>query len=231
MKYYKIETDFNPKIVGSDYPQCYKFVSGYDPFCKNGIYNLNTLYELGRIPKQTPNIDAFVLSSRAKLTNFLTNSVLNMLFVDRKTRNILSEYNLGEYKFHKSKVLSRNNDITYFFLNSPHYNLINHVVFPQTTFAVRQILHGISYNHTNIFNSYSDYINARNQGITINDMDGWWVPIEIILDKEVDKSLDFIRFPQLEPAEIGYVSERLFDRIISEKLTGHIFDPANIIII
>ena len=120
MKYYKVKYDLNPKVVGSDFPQSWQFTKEYEKRKNNpnAIYQLEEfIFRKHQQPDFIPDLDGFVLSGRAKLTDFISVTSSNVLFVSEKAKNILqSKCNFWEHEFYEATLYVRKNSVKFYYL-------------------------------------------------------------------------------------------------------------------
>ncbi|WP_321480950.1 hypothetical protein [uncultured Bacteroides sp.] len=114
MNYYIIDKTLNPNVIGSDYPQAYKFIKGYDP---RGPHALFSIYKYwNSFPDYIPNLDGIMLSGTAKQTDFVSDGFSIGYIVSEKAKNIIEKYNLYPHCFYPLGLYIRKVKYDYFLL-------------------------------------------------------------------------------------------------------------------
>src|SRR4051812_30041341 len=101
--YYSFDFSTEKKDVGSEFPQIQKMKSGYNSDGPHSVYKLGRCYEA--LPNFTPDLDGFILHSRAKKTDFISKSLTSRGFIiSEKVKRILSQYKLPLHAFYPIKL-------------------------------------------------------------------------------------------------------------------------------
>lgn len=113
MKYFIMEESSNEKIVGSNFPQVYKFIKGYDEEASNALFSLYKYRDT--FPDYVPNLDGVKLAGYAKLTDFISNGFSGDLkIVSTKAKIILEKHNLCPSRFYPLGLYKRKMKYDYF---------------------------------------------------------------------------------------------------------------------
>ena len=232
MKYYKVDNDLNPKVVGSDYPQSWQFTKEY----KKRMNNSDALYALYEClinqehPDFIPDLDGFVLSGRAKLTNFVSAVAVDGMFLDEKAKQVLeAKCNLGDHEFYEATLYVRKEPKRFY-----NWGLFNDICSYVEFNKCGYVIYGLksekdlpeewiskpieSLNDLfNIEKQYSDYPSA--------------VKIEcnkIVLKKTFDKQIDIFYNNYIFGGKYGICSERFKNAVEEAGLTGLVFEPIEV---
>lgn len=130
--YYIIDVTYDSKVIGSIYPQCQKLIKGYDEDMVGGLYWLCDKIRKKQDVLITPSIDCYTLSLRSKTTNALS-TVCFEPFLDKKTIDIISQYNIGNHQIFQSKVLRNKIYYDYYYLYLKE-NVLNHIDLKKSVF-------------------------------------------------------------------------------------------------
>ena len=228
MHYYKLLLSCDTKDTGPVYPQVQEMSVKYDYDAKNSVRQLGRCHN--SFPPFEPNLNSFVLNSKAKPTDFLSNSIIGPrgFLLSGKAKNILESCNLEGYKFYKASVLFKKENIEYYWM---HYifNVRSSVNYKASRFFIYQN-----------FSTKLDYIDVvsekdllkkekkleeNNPELTLAI---WGEKIQ--LDFSIDeKGLDFFKIGKFDSSY--YVSERLYNLFEKHKITGVEFSDAENIVI
>lgn len=234
MKYYKVKYDLNPKVVGSDNPQSWQFTKEYEKRKNNpnAVYALAECMQNYKIPDFIPDLDGFVLSGRAKQTNFIHIVTHRTLFMDEYAKKVLqSKCNLGEHEFYEATLYVRKEPNKYYCLGVFYdiksvieYNKCNYVIYgikdeqdlPEEWFTKPINSFSDIYNIRQRYRDYPAFVNILCQNL--------------VLKRTFDKTIDF--FDILLPGEGGYgiCTERFKNAVEEAGLTGLVFEPIDVII-
>ena len=226
--YYILKNDDNPKIVGSDYPQAWKFTKEYDEKCDeaNGIYSFYKKIHNNERPDFVPDLGGLVLSGRAKLTDIVSTSVLPRLHMNEVAKEVFSSCNLGDYEFYnaqlylkKAKILTQILD--YFYL-CPFTDIFDYIYLPETLFRVDKYSPERQQLFIEGFSSYQAYTDFITKNIDVIS------PTKITMNEGFDKTLDYFIIPNLNIYR-GIASEKLKTKIEAKGITGLKFEPIEII--
>lgn len=227
--YYIINDDDNPKIVGSDYPQAWKFTKEYKKKCDeaNGIYSFYKKIHNNERPDFVPDLGGFILSGRAKLTDIVSTPVLPRLHMNNNAKDIFSACNLGDYEFYKAQLYIKQRKIftqilDYYYLCS-FTNILDNIYFPGTIF--RHEINKVEKQNVYItglssFSAYQEYRQQNNKGLIY--------PETITMKEEFDKTLDYFIIPKLN-IFYGIANEKLKTKIEEKGITGLKFEPIEIV--
>ena len=221
--YYLIDSDDNPKIVGSDYPQSWKFTPEYKKKCQNAnaVYAFCKYIDAFKRPDFTPDLGGLVLSRRAKLTDIVSTTVFTGLFMNKSAKDIFSNCNLGDYEFYKAQLFTKSDVIDYYYLFQ-FTNVLNFVDFSKTIIKYNIYYPQRQTIQINGFDSFAAYQEFHNKTLEVI------VPTKISFKAGIDRALDYMLIPYLSVFE-GIASENLKSKIESAGITGIKFVPIEIV--
>lgn len=226
MKYFIMEESSNEKIVGSNFPQVYKFIKGYDEEAPNALFSLYKYKDT--FPDYVPNLDGVMLASYAKLTDFVSNGFSRRLrILSHTAKAVLEQYNLCPHQFYPLGLYKRKIKYDYYLLNFVS-NYSDFVDYERTTFQEYDITSG--YKSCSFLVHSKEKFWEKRTRIEIDKGISWGVwGDRIVMNKEFDRELDFFVISILD-GNI-YVSERLKNAIETAGLTGWEFTPATNLIV
>ena len=217
--YYIIKESLDNIIIGTDYPQAYKYIKGYSP---KDIHAIFELYEyVTEFPNFTPNLSGIMLSGRAKLTDFVSNP-FGSIIISPKGKNVFEKFNLCSHRFYNMTLHVRKIPYEYYWMHiiSDYSDFVD---YKASSFIERnsyRALGSVFVESKDGMLQKRDEILHRNKGTTIN----LWAD-KIVMNSGFNKNLDLFEISLID-ANL-YVSERLKDEIIKNDLTGYEFIPAN----
>ena len=228
MKYYKIKYDLNPKVVGSDFPQSWQFSKEYEKRKKNP----NAIYELEEIifdkyqqPDFIPDLDGFVLSGRAKLTDFVSTPFCHALCMSENAKNILqSKCNFGAHEFYEATLYVRKKPVRFYYLGI-FCDFFSQIKFPECRYAI----YGVEKEEDLPQEWYEMTINNLQDVYKIEKKIPYNVDIQLykIVLKKIAKEVDLLYYCVLG-IRIGIVTERFKDTVEEAGLTGLVFEPIEV---
>ncbi len=221
--YYIVKASCESKVIGPIYPQCNKFINGYDRKAEGAIYWLDDQVEEKKDVLITPSIDCYTLSLRSKVTNALSTVCLNPFF-DKKTIDIISQYNIGNHQIFQSKVLRNKIYYDYYYLYLKE-NVLNHIDLKKSVF-IKQDAWDNYETYTDIF-SIKELDNLRdklyhNPSGTRFFLDSY----KIFFKKSFNNYLDMFDMPDIDLISRTYISQRLKEHLVRENITGLTFTEA-----
>jgi hypothetical protein len=204
--------------IGKKYPQTDGMRIGYDFNKPNSIWNLHT----GEFPDFEPDLDYFVLSSSAKLTDVISTGLITAtgFIVSDKVKNIFNQFNLPAHKYYPTSILHKkvlhNN---YFWLHFGEDN-INLIDFKKSSFALKHPLP--------FFQKQVTAIKGLNLKEII-DMKSEHSPNELFPDnikfvEVVNKSMLFFSFLW----DSIYINSQLRDSLVNGRVTGLEIKPSEL---
>ena len=227
MVYYFLNEDINSKIIGSDFPQAYKFTKEYQKKSgdANGIYSFIKKILKNERPDFDPDLGGFILSGRAKLTNIVS-TPMPMLHMDNEAKEVFSSCNLGDSEFYKAQLYIKQRKIFTQILDYNYFcsftNILDYICFSETIFKYK--INGENPRYVDItgLSSFSAYQEFRQNNY------GLIFPKTIVLEKGFDKTLDYFIIRELNVYH-GIASERLITQIEKNGITGLGLEPIEII--
>ncbi|WP_455614159.1 hypothetical protein [Bacteroides congonensis] len=226
MKYFIMEESLNEKIIGSDFPQVYKFIKEYDEDAPNALFSLYKHKDT--FPDYVPNLDGVMLAGYAKLTDFISNGFSPyLLIMNEKAKGILEQFHLCPHKFYPLGLYKRKIKNDYFLFHY-HSNYSDFVDYEKTSFQEYDIIS--KYKSDSFFvHSKKEFWEKRN-AIEAEKGTSWGIwGDRIVMNQEFDRELDFFCITILDAN--NYVSERLKNAIETAGLTGWEFTPATNLIV
>lgn len=221
MPYYIIKPATDTTETGPVYPQVSKMAPGYNFKATNSVHALSR--ETEKLPDYEPNLDYFIVNGKAKLSDLLSVSVIYGGFlISEKFKTVLQQFNLPNHKFYPAKVQYKKQFYDYYWLHII-CDLTDNVDYQKSTFFV---YHNFSKNIGYIDIASKDEIIQKRAKLK-SDNPGKTVTIW------AEKIFLNTPFKKLDLFEIGmfdancYISERLQQSIIKEKITGCTLTPAN----
>lgn len=222
--YYIIEATYDSKVIGSIYPQCQKLIKGYDEDMVGGLYWLCDKIRKKQDVLITPSIDCYTLSLRSKVTNALS-TVCFEPFLDKKTIDIISQYNIGNHQIFQSKVLRNKIYYDYYYLYLKE-NVLDHIDLQKSVFIKEDIFHSRYETYTGIC-TFKELEDIRK--VLRNSPDGrhyFLEPYKIFFKKSFKQNLDIFNIPIIDETSYAYISQRLKDHLERENITGLTFTEA-----
>lgn len=218
--YYIVEHSKDTAIVGSDYPQAYNFIKGYNPRKENGLFSLYKYRTT--FPDFIPDLDGIKLSGRAKLTDFVS-TPFGAWIISPKAKDVLEKYKLCPHRFYPMSLYVRNKIHEYFFFLIKS-DLSDSVDYLKSTF-VEYDLHTSTKLQPTLIRSKKMLLDIKEKvkeergvGRTI------WAD-SIVMSNEFNKGLDFFVISIIDANT--YISKKLMTDITDLGLTGWEFMPAN----
>ncbi len=226
MEYFIKEPSLEEKIIGSDYPQAYKFVKGYNPDEPRAFFSLYKYKS--SFPDYIPELDGIMLSGSAKLTDFISGGFSpQTLIVSEKAKSILEQYHLCPHRFYPMGLYKRKIKYNYylFFIVSDYIDFID---YKKTSFVEYNIVSGKKFGLVSIASKeelfFRREIFKKEKGISQTI----WGD-KIVMNQSFDSELDFFEIRWIDANT--YVSKRLKNAIESNRLTGWEFTPTTNLIV
>lgn len=225
MNYYKLDHAVDTKETGSQYPQVQKMAPGYNYKASNSVHALSR--ENQEFPSYTPNLDCFILHSKARLTDLLSVAVIYGGFlISPKLKELVEQLNLPKHKFYSAKVTHGNKICDYYWMHII-CDLSDFVDYEKSKFFVYNYMHDLG---SIIVNSKEELLDKRVQ--LKQDNPGEALTIwskKIVLCNSFDTSLDLFEIGNFD--RNCYVSERLKFGLEKAGITGIDVQKTNKIII
>lgn len=211
--YYLANYDLN--LSETDvYPQCQNFKKGLSEQEIEEYYPFQEYYDSPdeTFPPVMPVLRGYRLAGRAKLTDYVSHPISNLMLVSPKALSIMENFNLGNYKTIPTEIVKRGVPYDYFFLYIVSglfkYLKFEDFEFPDVMSTPKGIIK---------FKSIPDFKNWRSS-LPINEM-AFMYPSKIVMKKGCPTDLDIIRIPAVHPGDY-FFSERLKEEIEKNNLTG-----------
>lgn len=222
-KYYIIDTSIDPKVVGSKYPQAYKFTKEYNPRSPHGLFSLYKCLNTCTFPDYVPDISGIKLSGGAKLTDIVSNGFdHNLIILSPKAKSILEQYNLCPHRFYDMSLFSRKVRYDYymFHIQCDYWDYID---YEKSTFKIRH--HSSMIGAPLSISSQKELLFQREiieekYDITTTP----WAETLVLTSDFAKLKLD-IFYIGLVDANL-YISERMMNALLEQGITGWDFLPA-----
>lgn len=210
-------------IIGPVFPQVQKMSPGYNYNAANSVYSLAK--KASELPTFEPNLHYFVVNSKAKLTDILSNAILTNtgFLVSEKLKNILIGYNLMAHRFYDATIYHKKIFHQYYWLHFKTDPPVSKIDFVNSTFTII-----LNYAHKvgNVeIQSFEDYL-TKNNNIK-KDNPGKTLSIwaeKICFNQNFEQNLDFFKIGVFD--NNFYISERLKNTIEANKISGIEIKPA-----
>jgi hypothetical protein len=202
--------------TGSNYPQIEVMISGYDYDSPNSIHNLAKNHDL--FSDYKPNLDSFILTKRAKLTDLLSDALGGGgHLISHKFYNILSNLNLSLHKCFPATILDKFNNLHYYY----YLYLINdYSKFVDYKKSIFFIYHNYAWDLGIVpIKSKEDFILKEKELKQKNPNESivLWAK-RIILSSEFNANLDLFKIGNFNSD--CFISKRLKNLIIENRITG-----------
>lgn len=221
--YYTLSNACGTNETGKIFPQIQKMRQGYNYDSDDSIYALSKY--LDQFPIIEPNLDYFVLNNKAKLSDFLSTSLIgsNGFLISDKVKNLFSRFNLMRHRYYPAYVCFRKNVYNYYWV---HFipDLIEKVDFENSSFVILQ-----NYSHKvgNINVSSLEDLIQKKERLKLNNpkktITIWADKIHLL--PNFTKHLDLFKIGVFDTS--FYISESLKNSLISNKITGCQISPAS----
>ena len=231
MKFYKLDYGCDNEIVGNQFPQVWDFVKGYSPKPEdNGVFSLYQDYN-PLFPEKEPDLSGLKLASGAQYTDFLSSAFsFNIFLFSENAKVLLENLNLDMHRIYPAKVTSlrKKTSRDYYmmkiiskrwefvdFANSELYEKIEDeedlddvTINPVTVRSLEEFRE--KYDNSDFDNEWNYKIEAKRIKM---------------LDSFYDLGLDMFKLDRFDFS--WYVSERFFDMVLSNNLTGLEFEKVD----
>jgi len=210
--YYIFDLSLDPKIVGTDFPQAYKFIKEYNP---NGNQAIFELYKYKtNFPDFVPDLSGIMLSGQAKLTDFISNA-FGSIIVSPKGKEILQRFNLCSHRFYPCTLHSRGKVYHYFWLQLIS-DYSDYVDYKKSTF----VEYNYSIRRGSLFvASKEEMLRKREEIKKLYEGTNWTIwGDKIVMNSTFNKELDLFIISRIDGNT--YISERLHNEIVKNNLTG-----------
>jgi hypothetical protein len=223
MTYYSFTEACATKETGPVSPQVYKWKPRYDDDKVDSYYSFYNASERGKIfPDFAPNMDAMIMHGRAKPTDLVSVPLSIGFMVSEKLKTLFEQFNFPPHRFYPTKIIHKKVDLgSYYYMHlvSKYYDdYLNDVDYSKSVFVITGI--GRSNPQSITLTSKKDYLEQsellQQEALTKKAFRGIDAD-KIHFNANFDIRLDCFRAP------FGiqyYISQRLRDAIVAEKITG-----------
>jgi hypothetical protein len=229
MSYYTLEPACNTPETGPVFPQIQKLKPGYDDKKSDSIYSY-LKKSISDFPDEAPDLDSFIMHGYAKPTDMVSNAITKPgFFIDKKVKSIFEKYNLIPHRFYPAKVIHKKKLLDNYFWVHMMADFTDCIDYPNSSFFIRRKFFTDTGDEIKI-ESLEDYFEKRKQlkldnpetYVTINAKRICWYPAFF------NKKLDFF---EIGPFDANfYISQRLRDALVENKITGCNIQPTDRII-
>jgi hypothetical protein len=207
------------KKVGA-YPQIQKISPTYDRMSPNSIDKLDR-YQV-EFPDFQPNFPILPLEKKAKTTDWLSCAYLNSLtgwLISAKFSQIFANFKSVPYKVYPVSVCIKNEIVTYYWHHFITPNFAKElVVFNKTQFTV------VGTDEEKCFKTFIDYENYQKKLLQSEGVFFLKCTLLAVDKNKFDFSYDIFTFG----IKFGfYISDKLRNELISQKITGIDILPAD----
>jgi hypothetical protein len=214
--YYSLKPASGTVETGPIFPQIQKMKASYDFDSQDSVYALSK--HTTEFAKFNPNLDYFILHNQAKLTDCLscvfTSSI--GLLVSEKLKTCLEKFKLVSHRFYEANVSYKGKIHHYFFMHVIS-DLSDFVNYEKSIFF---ILHNFSHNLGYISIKSSNDFDAKRIKVK-NENPQQTVAIwseKLTMIKNFDNTLDFFEIGKLDYSY--YISEQLYQKLMTERISG-----------
>jgi hypothetical protein len=208
MNYYILSNSTDEKVVG-DIPQV-KMAPDYDFDKHNSVRSISR----DNFPEFNPDLNFFVMTPKAKLTDVITVSGLisaKGFLINEKVKNILDKHNLVSHKYYQAKLYYKNQAFTYYWWHVVS-DLTPCIDYNQTSFIIKRLFK-IEVDNLTIPNAEGLKKTRYEIGALKN-----LIPNTLVLHETFDKNLDLFIIGGFND-EI-FVSEKLKIELEQQKISG-----------
>lgn len=228
MIYYSIDYSINPKIVGTQYPQVYDFIKGYNPEPEaNGLFSLYNRYNEG-FPSQTLNLSGLKLSNGSKYTDFISGGFADYLTIlSPEAKAVFDKVKIEEHRFYPCQITSLRKKIVkdYFVMKVRSCNF-DYIDFKQSVFVQKGRYLGEIRGQV-LINSVDEYFIKEKE---IAEKTNWEDCIQAssikMLPAFLDQGIDFFKISKVDNR--WYISSNLYEMICQANLSGWDFAKVDI---
>lgn len=213
MKYFEICDSIDTKIIGHDFPQCYKLKKGFNPDAPNSFYDTGRCWRENKFPTFIPNLNGQQLNKRSKITDSLSTCFLHVPLINKRTLDLFNEFNLSEHRIYPAKVYGKE-ELQYYFLFSIDV-MEKYIIWNESRFKL--VIRGEELNIPTV-SSKDEFIEELRK----LRVSAYSNAIEQIIELKVDSNfnLDFFILKRIGSSLSYFVSQRLMDAINQNEITG-----------
>jgi hypothetical protein len=226
-KYYILEYASGTKETGPQYPQVQKMGKDYDYKASNSIYELSVYRK--ELPNFIPNLDHFVLHTKAKPTDLISNALTRNtgFLVSGRLQHLLKSFQLPLHKFYQARVLHGKSFLNDYYWLQIVTDLSDNVDYELSEFYVYNMADVISKDLGSMeLKSRADYeekgkeLKAQNTNLVIGAK-------RLVMSEAFNKDLDLFKVSPISGNT--FIRERLCQALQEGKFTGVTIKPTNLI--
>lgn len=208
--YYLLTEMVDEPETGNVWPQIRGVSSTYNLGGDKSIFKLKP----NVFPDFEPDFDSFVLSAKAKRTDFLSQSLIGHsgFLISPRVQNVFLKFRIPEMLFFEVSVVEAKKQKSKYFWAHIKCELYDMIDFQKTSFITKNML-GLKGDELEI-NSIEDYKIKREEITKSTD----FVSQNLYLNNDNILNLDLIRIGLFDKG--FYISEGLREELIRNKITG-----------
>ncbi len=217
--FYELEPDLNPKVTGSDYPQCYKFIRKVSLDTPRSIYDTHTeVVEKNRFPDFKPQLSVLKFAGRAKPTDFVSTVVFDSPFVTKHVLSALSDLDFGEHRIYPLRLYYRLSPRLYFYVAILAVDTFKYIQWEKSQFYKTMTAFANS-DLDSIYEKKLESIKFHNETEYLD----YFRPLEVpqaetlVVSKDFPIHRDYLTLQNLCET---FVSKRFIDAVKANNLTG-----------
>lgn len=213
-KYFHLDRTADTKIIGNYYPQCKGVIKGYDNEAENSLYNFG--HHKGQKVAFTPNLDGITIHKNSKLTDVISCSLGpgNDLIISERFYNLLKLFKKSLIQFFDCYIYHRERRLKYVWVHFI-YDLEKKIDYKKSLFIHPDDSLLGEINKITSYNEFIDFYENK-------DKFGFIKAQKNVLNTE---RLDFFVIGRYN--QKTYISKRLRDVILNEKITGIDFNEVS----
>jgi len=228
MKYYSIDYSTDPKIVGTQYPQVWDFIKGYNPEPEAlGIFSLYNMYNEG-FPDQILNLSGLKLANGAKYTDFISGGFGDyLMIISPEAKSIFEKVKIDQHQIYPCKISSlRKKIVMDYYIMKVKSNNFDYIDFKHSVFVQKGRYLGEIRSQV-LIKSADDFYSKEKE---IAEKTNWEDCIRSssikMLPTFYDLGLDLFKIYRVDNR--WYISSNLYDMIMLANLTGLVFEEVNL---
>ncbi len=138
MAYFILKNASETVETGPVYPQIQKLKPGYDKKKDTSIYSFLKKSQTNKLLDDIPDLDSFIMHSRAKPTDFISNAITNNygFFVTAKLKEIFEKHFLPLHYFYPAKVIHKSRVLENYFWMYVISDMTDFIDYANSTFFI-----------------------------------------------------------------------------------------------
>ena len=214
MKFYVFKHAIATKETGRVFPQIQNMSENYN---FDTPYSVDALSRyVNKLPNFAPNLDCFILNSKANATDLLSSSTIanNGFLISEKIKNILSNYKLPDHKYFSATIQQGTTTLYYYWIHiGSDFN--DFIDYKKSSFNIIENYSEIKQKVKII--SKEDYISKKSE-VNNKDINDSIQASQIVMTNDFDRNINLFNFLNLD--DNFYISEELMKDLVKNKVTG-----------